>query len=278
MCVSPRIAWQKLSGGELVFSDHQPFDVARKYILPCGKCIECRRAQANEWAIRCLCEASLHKKNCVLTLTYNDENVPSQLVKKDYQNFLKSLRQEVGQLRYFLSGEYGEKSGRPHFHAVIFGWCPEDAVFFKKDGKRCFYRSPLIERLWDKGYSLVDIEMTLDAVKYSANYMQKLEEVYGDLQKPFCAMSLKPGIGYGAITRKMFEDGKIWHNGIWYPIPRYFYKVVLREHRFDDVLKDYRDRKRAIAEIVSVDRTWDDEKRRRLKQQKLFEKKLIKRY
>ena len=110
MCVSPVIAWQELkAGAKLVFTHRQPFSPARKFVLPCGKCIECRRAQVNEWAIRCLCESSLHKKNCVLTLTYNDENLPPQLVKRDYQNFLKSLRQEVGQIRYFLSGEYGEK-------------------------------------------------------------------------------------------------------------------------------------------------------------------------
>lgn len=43
---------------------------------PCGICIDCRLDYSRQWAIRCKHEASLHEKNCVVTLTYSDENIP----------------------------------------------------------------------------------------------------------------------------------------------------------------------------------------------------------
>ena len=44
--------------------------------IPCGQCIGCRLERSRQWAIRCVHEASLHKHNCFITLTYNDANLP----------------------------------------------------------------------------------------------------------------------------------------------------------------------------------------------------------
>ena len=46
-------------------------------LVPCGQCIGCRLEKSRQWAIRCVHEATLHQKNCFVTLTYNPQNLPS---------------------------------------------------------------------------------------------------------------------------------------------------------------------------------------------------------
>ena len=73
---------------------------------PCGLCLECRLQYAKEWATRCMKEARYYESNIMVTLTYNDENLPksqgidpetgevfesSTLVKKDVQDFMKRV-------------------------------------------------------------------------------------------------------------------------------------------------------------------------------------------
>ena len=60
-----------------------------------------------------------------LTLTYNDDNLPSDvgLHKDDLQRFFKRLRKalDTKKIRYFACGEYGDTTSRPHYHAIVFG-------------------------------------------------------------------------------------------------------------------------------------------------------------
>lgn len=62
--------------------------------IPCGQCIGCRLERSRQWAMRCVHEASLHLDNCFITLTYNDQHIPSDagLRLRDYQLFMKRLR------------------------------------------------------------------------------------------------------------------------------------------------------------------------------------------
>ena len=81
-------------------------------------------------------EAKLHKENCFITLTYNNNNLPKykSLVKKELQDFFKRLRKKYGEgIRYYACGEYGPKGKRPHYHAIIFGWKPKDLKYFKEN-------------------------------------------------------------------------------------------------------------------------------------------------
>ena len=63
----------------------------RTIAIPCGKCEQCRAAQAAEWGTRAIIETKAHKENCFITLTYNNENLPKKrtLQKKNYKNFGK---------------------------------------------------------------------------------------------------------------------------------------------------------------------------------------------
>jgi len=43
------------------------------------------------------------------------------LSKKDFQLYMRRLRFDAGKgLKYYVCGEYGTKSNRPHYHAIIF--------------------------------------------------------------------------------------------------------------------------------------------------------------
>jgi len=48
------------------------------------------------------------------------------LIKRDVQLFVKRLRKDqdargLAKIRYYLVGEYGDQTKRPHYHAAIFG-------------------------------------------------------------------------------------------------------------------------------------------------------------
>lgn len=104
-------------------------DPEGELLLPCGKCNECITLRATDWATRAQHEASLHKNNCFITLTYDDENLPSIYIEKEeFQLFLKRLRSKLHphKISYIVSHEYGTKTFRPHHHVMIFGIVTED--------------------------------------------------------------------------------------------------------------------------------------------------------
>ena len=111
-------------------------------LIPCGKCIGCRLDYSRKWADRMMLELDTCKKAVFLTLTYNDQAllgvdifgrereilvtefssngsiVNTTLSKRDAQLFMKRLRKEFDnvRIRFYLAGEYGDKTHRCHLH------------------------------------------------------------------------------------------------------------------------------------------------------------------
>lgn len=230
-CYLPLRAWQSASGA--VGLGRPPNDSA-PLALPCGKCIGCRQANAKAWALRCHLELQQHDHAAFTTLTYHDRWLPPTLEKRDLQLFLKRFRKSLGParpIRFFASGEYGEKRGRPHFHALLFGANPiEDAE--------------TVQRAWTKGHTYT-VPVTPAAVSYVAGYTAKK---YGDTSKPyreervdpetgevyryqppFIQMSRGGRHGYG-IGGKAKQHTSSWrsfavHNGTMMPVPRYLHEA-----------------------------------------------------
>ncbi len=173
----------------LVFKE--PKGSYRKVTIPCGKCVACRVNNAASWATRCSHEAEYVSEGCFVTLTYNPENCPRdyQLVKSDFQKFMKRLRFHVGASvirAFFAVGEYGEKFGRPHYHAVILGWSPKDLVFhsYSYSGYP-IYTSKTLEQIWGKGFCPVGT-MTSASAAYVARYSKKVSAPnHGKRTPPF---------------------------------------------------------------------------------------------
>lgn len=170
----------------------------RPYLtFPCGKCPECLEAKSRDWAVRCMIEKKSHNKCCILTLTYKETD--GELHRENVTNFIKRLRKYVSKdnikIRYFGCGEYGDLGKRPHFHLIIYGWCPNDLVFkFRSNDHKEKFTSKTLEKLWKNGWVLVDPFVDFKSCKYSAKYMQKLNTI-GDKTPPFLLYSKNPAIG-----------------------------------------------------------------------------------
>ena len=150
--------------------------------LPCGKCIGCKMERSRGWAIRCVHEGKMHSENCFLTLTYDNDHLPSNgtLVVRDLQLFLKRLHNHLLRkrgfgVRYFGAGEYGDESQRPHYHVLLFGFRWPDLRFWK--GRKPFqqYRSEFLEQIWTAGFSTVG-SVTPQSAQYVAKYSVKVKD------------------------------------------------------------------------------------------------------
>lgn len=181
--------------------------------IPCGKCLACRISHANDWATRCILESREYKNNCFVTLSYNPENLPKNgtLVKRDVQLFLKRLRKKYPdkKIRYFLCGEYGDKTLRAHYHIGFFNYRPNDLKYHKYNkAKQNLYLSEEIAKLWGKGFIIVG-DLTTASAGYIARYTQKKiykkhDEIIKLLgrEKEFILTSRRPGIGMNYIKNE----------------------------------------------------------------------------
>lgn len=243
----------------------------------CGKCTECLQQRANEWAFRIMDECKQHSENCALTLTYDNEHLPvgGNVVKRDVQLFIKSLRKAVApiRIRYFCCGEYGAQFLRPHYHILIFGWRPPDLYAFQRDKKNIMmYRSPMLEKIWKAGFSSV-LEVTIETAKYCAKYMQKFNFLVQEkgLEPPFTLMSNRPGIGFNAVNAECLTSDKIYHKGKSIKVPRYYLKVL---ERGGHDLTEFTNRRILKAQMVG-DRDLDERRERSKNFLKQFRQKVL---
>lgn len=143
--------------------------------IPCGKCIECQFKNAKNWADRIALEAK-GKDACFVTLTYNNENInENKLSKRDIQLFWKRLRKQIKiPIKYLCCGEYGPKTHRAHYHAIIIGWKPTDLKQYKQNAQgNWIYESKTIQTIWGKGFTPVGIGADYESARYVAGYVGK---------------------------------------------------------------------------------------------------------
>jgi hypothetical protein len=182
-------------------------------------------SRAREWALRCQLEHRQHDKSCFVTLTYDDHHLPPTLKKRDLSLWVKRLRERLrsdGLVRFFAAGEYGERTHRPHYHALLFGTDSASAI---KDS-------------WPFGF--VDVgKLTPGSIAYVAGYCSKkvgwrLEagervdpatgEIY-EFQPPFILMSRRPGIGGDARQYWRSWRRSAVYNGQPIAVPRFLHNA-----------------------------------------------------
>lgn len=237
------------------------FSVAEGYVdlpvvVPCGQCDGCKLDRAQQWAIRCVHEASLYERNCFVTLTLDDEHLPldGSLVKhrgkcncaglcRTFAGFMKRLRRRFPdeRIRYFHCGEYGDASGRPHYHACLFGFDFPDKYVHRRTKSYTAWRSPILEALWPFGLSEVG-SVTFESAAYVARYVMKkvtgplaqgwylsLDEETGEthaIEAEYTTMSRRPGIGadwYEKFGAEVFPADDVVIRGRLMKPPRYYF-------------------------------------------------------
>lgn len=229
--------------------------------------------------MRCMHEASLYDENSFVTLTYDGNHVPEDysLRKRDVQLFLKRLRKKKHEgIRYFGAGEYGETSGRPHYHLCLFNVGFPDRVLYAKRGEASLYISEELSRIWDQGFVTVG-DVTFESAAYCARYVTKkikgrqLEEMddrglypyerfdssTGDVWSvapEFCVMSRgNKKLGTGGIGKGWFErfsedtykDDSVVFRGRPMQPPKYYDSLL--EVREPGVLKELKEKRKAKA-------------------------------
>lgn len=184
-------------------------------------------------------ESYKHAENSFLTLTYDEAHLPADgsLRPSDTQKWLKRFRKAIEPLkiRYYLVGEYGDVSWRPHYHAALFGVGPQF--------------EPLVKSTWGKGHVML-AEFNTHTAQYICGYVTKKMTTKEDTRlngkhPEFARMSLRPGIGataIGDISELLFEHHgrqsvidqndvprSLQHGGRSLPLGRYLRKKLRDE-------------------------------------------------
>ncbi len=244
--------------------------------VPCGQCIGCRLEKSRQWAMRCVHEASLYDDNCFITLTYDDEGLPKHgsLDKGAFPRFMKRLRKRYpdDRIRYYHCGEYGDRFGRPHYHALLFGFdFPDKENLFVRESNPV-WRSDVLEKIWPYGRSEIG-SVTFESAAYCASYVTKkitgalaadfytVDSEGGHVEKveaPYSTMSRRPGIGmdwYQKYKCEVYASDSVIVRGKEMQPPRFYDG----QFELDDpagMRRVKRDRARS--------RNWEDERSLRL--------------
>lgn len=229
-CLHPIEAWQDLgqttkNGGHPVFFS-MPRPVAdmtralgrydskryRAVSIPCGKCILCRKKRSTEILLRAVAESRLNplSSHAFLTLTFDDAHLSDALVDgkiqhRPFQLFMKRLRKSLcgRKIRFLMCGEFGEKTHRPHYHAILFD-CDLTDSYFDQDG--FYHGSKLVEKSWHFGLCSVS-SVNINRLAYVAGYTTKSSDPGFE---PYVRWSRRPGLGslyFDRYFSDIYKDG-----------------------------------------------------------------------
>lgn len=200
--------------------------------VPCGSCPGCKNKRAADWAFRLQQESKRHLLSHFATLTYDDDHVKGSanglltLRKTDLQTFFKTLRKQTGckTIKYYACGEYGGRTYRPHYHAIIF-----DAS------------GAAISNAWTHGHVKID-KVNEATIRYVTGYVCKPSIVdksdpNDDRERESSFMSKNLGLNYLSPQIQAYhENGSksfvTLPGGLKQALPRYYRdKIFTEAHR-----------------------------------------------
>lgn len=219
--------------------------------VPCGRCGACRHNRVNDWAFRLKWEmrAPTTYSTAFVTLTYAPEHETKinqntgelldypTLVPDELQKFWKRLRKYQAKhfptfekLRYFAIGEYGTRTIRPHYHALIFNLHPSLCQINDQLGKLRINRK--LTQIW--GLGSVDVGTITEAsIKYVATFHMlpndRLDQS-GRIRE-YATMSRNPGLGLHYVQKntKLHQENLqlfVHKDGFKHRLPRYYKEKI----------------------------------------------------
>lgn len=249
VCISPLTGFRNPQG-KVTFKRQEGY-VDRSITVSCGRCIGCRIARATEWAERIMHESESHEENSFITLTYDNDHLPKDgsLDISHWQKFAKRLRKNMGQFRFYHCGEYGDKLGRAHLHACIFGHnFHKDSLETRRSQKgHKQWVNPQLTEIWGKGLVTVSTLCPATAL-YTASYVIKKKtgpqgaQEYAGRKPPYTTMSRRPGIGkawYDKFKDDLYPDDFCVRNGQKIRVPTYYDRLLEKENPevFEEIKK-----------------------------------------
>jgi len=232
-------------------------------LIPCQQCMSCRLDKSLDWALRLTYEQRFWETSSFVTLTYDETNVPTSISGPRLTTFIKDLRRrldyrDLGKIKFFGIGEYGDRKGRPHYHAIIYGgpfaYSPECQTEPSRSGG-LQWTSPHIEAVWPEGRHRIS-EVTFESAAYVARYaLKKIKGAsasahYGEKLPEFmrCSNGLG-GLHFEQWKTDLYPAGTVIKDGREIQAPKYFDRLIEKQN----------------PEL------WEQTKKEREKTQKIFE-------
>jgi len=204
----------------------------------------------------------------MVTLTYAPDKVPENgsLNPRDPTLFLKRARASVeSRLSYYLCGEYGERTDRPHYHLVLYGAPFLDRELLTTRHGAPVYRSDCLDAWWNLGITEFT-GLTYAGARYVAGYVrkkvrqrdspdhyQRVDPASGEIvqiEREYGRMSRRPAIGRRWIERywrDVYPRDFVVMDGMELKPPRYYDKwmeakdprlmMEVREQRLKDLVE-----------------------------------------
>ena len=142
---------------------------------------------------------------------------------KEMEDYIREyVFQRVQKIKYLLTAEYGKRTHRPHYHALIFGYQFPDLVKYKKSKRgNQIYKSHTLEKIWNHGICTVDAKVgNAKMARYCTKYCAK------DSRADDTFMLVSRDIGTRALLEE-FNGISYFVDGREYPIPKLIWNQVI---------------------------------------------------
>lgn len=146
--------------------------------VDCGYCPECINKRRDAWSFRLFHEQQSSFLTLFTFLSYDDGNLPTMdgypvLNWSDITLYLKRVRKELStldvKLTYFIAGEYGPRTLRPHYHSLFFFHRDTPLTDFRDTA----YFINLLRKHWNKGFINSEVPCSDGVSGYCSKYIMK---------------------------------------------------------------------------------------------------------
>lgn len=232
-----------------------PNTLADGKVVACHKCEQCRDQAIDDWVGRNIAELKVSDESFFITLTYGRNQDGDSLHERsvlltyhDPQLYFKLLRRHGYKVRYMIAGEYGTKTQRSHWHAIVHFKGPVPIHTITPPGKKGYRfwheaHKPDGSEIWGTGENAgvrtmwwpwghcVWKKATPENIRYCCEYV--LKDKYDEKAQSKLVMSKNPPIGseWAAREAQRYVDQAVAIQTCDYQFPDVRYKSGKRKGR-----------------------------------------------